>query len=432
MTKSQGQNRSRGLFATARKYMPGGVSSPVRAFQGVGCEPLVIASGRGCHVRDVDGNDYIDYVGAYGPLIAGHAHPDVIAAMTETAKDGTAFGATTEKEIDLARTICQAIPSVESVRFVNSGTEATMSAVRLARAYTGRDKIVRFEGCYHGHADGLISQAGSGLATLGLPSSPGVPTAFLAESLVAPYNDLTAVEAMFHKFQDSIAAVIVEPVAANMGVVPATKRFLDGLCSISRQAGALLIFDEVITGFRLCYGGSQELHGIRPDLTCLGKIIGGGLPIGAYGGRQEIMEMVSPAGPVYQAGTLSGNPLAAAVGLATLRLLRDGSSYARLEERSLRLSNGLRCAAADAGIPAVVNCLGSLLSLFLTDGPIVDYASAQRSDSGRYARFFSEMLAGGVYLPPSQFEAIFVSLAHGDEEIDRTIEIAEKAIRRCE
>ena len=431
MTKSQGQHRSRGLFATACKYMPGGVSSPVRAFQAVGCEPLVIASGSGCHVRDVDGNDYIDYVGAYGPLIAGHAHPDVIAAMTKTAKDGTAFGATTEKEIDLARTICQAISSVESVRFVNSGTEATMSAVRLARAYTGRDKIVRFEGCYHGHADGLISRAGSGLATLGLPSSPGVPTAFLAESLIAPYNDLAAVEAMFHKFQDNIAAVIVEPVAANMGVVPATKQFLDGLRRVSHQAGALLIFDEVITGFRLCYGSSQELHGIRPDLTCLGKIIGGGLPIGAYGGRQEIMEMVSPAGPVYQAGTLSGNPLAAAVGLATLRLLRDGSSYTRLEERSLRLSNGLSRVAAKAGIPAVVNRLGSLLSLFLTDGPIVDYASAQRSDSGRYARFFSEMLAGGVYLAPSQFEAIFVSLAHGDEEIDRTIEIAEKAIQRC-
>jgi len=424
------RSRSRELFERAQKYMPGGVSSPVRAFRAVGGEPPVIAYGAGSRLFDVDGNAYIDYVCAYGPLILGHAHPAVSEVLALAATRGTAYGATTELEVELATLICEAFPSIELVRFVNSGTEAVMSALRLARAHTGRSKIVKFEGCYHGHADGLLVQAGSGVATLGLPDSPGVPASYAGETIVAPYNDLDLLRRLFDEQGGEIAAVIVEPVAANMGVVPPAPGFLEGLRETTAAAGALLIFDEVVTGFRLCYGGAQTLFGVQPDLTCLGKIIGGGLPVGAYGGRREIMEMVAPLGPVYQAGTLSGNPLAMAAGLATLRLLRDDTAYQRLEVRAIYLEDGLRRAAVESEIPAVLNRAGSMLALFFADAPVTDYAGAKRADSERYAAFFREMLARGVFLAPSQFEAAFVSLAHSDDDIAQTIEAAREALRQ--
>ncbi len=420
--------RSRELFEQAQRLMPGGVSSPVRAFKAVGGDPPVIAYGRGPRIFDVDGNGYIDYVCAYGPLILGHAHPDVAGVIAAAAARGTAYGATTELEIELARLICEAIPSVELVRFVNSGTEATMSALRLARAYTGRDKLLKFQGCYHGHADGLLVQAGSGQATLGLPDSPGVPDSYAAETLVAPYNDIEALGPLFDQHGHQIAAAIVEPIAGNMGVVPPAPGFLERLRELTTQHGALLIFDEVITGFRLCYGGAQTLLGLQPDLTCLGKIIGGGLPVGAYGGRREIMEQVAPLGPVYQAGTLSGNPLAMAAGIATLQPLQDRLAYQRLEVRAIHLEDGLRRAAAEAEIPARINRAGSLLTLFFTDAAVTDYASARRSDTKRYAAFFRQMLDRGVFLAPSQFEAMFLSLAHGDDEIEATIGAARESL----
>jgi len=424
------RSRSRALFERAQQYMPGGVSSPVRAFRAVGGQPPVIAYGAGSRLFDVDGNAYIDYVCAYGPLILGHAHPAVSELVAQAAARGTAYGATSELEVELAALICEAFPSIELVRFVNSGTEAAMSALRLARAYTGRSRVVKFEGCYHGHADGLLVQAGSGLATLGLPDSPGVPASYAAETVVAPYNDVDSLRRLFDEQGGDIAAVIVEPIAANMGVVPPAPGFLEGLRELTAAAGALLIFDEVVTGFRLCYGGAQTLFGLQPDLTCLGKIIGGGLPVGAYGGRREIMEMVAPLGPVYQAGTLSGNPLAMAAGLATLQLLRDDAAYQRLEVRAIYLEDGLRRAAFESEVPAVVNRAGSMLTLFFADAPVSDYAGAKRADGERYAAFFREMLARGVFLAPSQFETAFVSLAHSDDDIARTIEAARASLRR--
>ena len=423
-----GSPRSRELRDLARRYMPGGVSSPVRAFKAVGGDPPIIAYGQGPRVFDVDGNAYIDYLAAFGPLILGHAHPTVTEALVAAAGRGTAYGATTELEVELARTICAAIPSIELVRFVNSGTEATMSALRLARAFTARDKIVKFEGCYHGHADGLLVKAGSGQATLGLPDSPGVPESYAVHTLVAPFNDEAGAHALFELHPEEIAAVIVEPIAGNMGVVPPAPGFLARLRDLTRQNGSLLIFDEVITGFRLRYGGVQTVFGVEPDLTCLGKIIGGGLPVGAYGGRAEIMEMVAPQGPVYQAGTLAGNPLAMAAGIAALGALADDAAYQRLEASAGRLEDGLRRAARETETPVRINRAGSMLTMFFTADPVTDFASAKRSDTQRYAAYFREMLSRGVFLPPSQFEAVFVSLAHSDDEIVRTVEAVEASL----
>jgi len=425
---SLSHDRSREIFDRSQEYLPGGVNSPVRAFGAVGGQPLVIARGEGPYLYDVDGNRYIDYVCSWGPLILGHAHPAVVEAVQRAAERGTSYGAPTEAEAELAQLVTEAMPSIEMVRFVNSGTEATMSALRLARAYTRRDKVVKFEGCYHGHADGLLVQAGSGVATLGLPDSPGVPASYAQETLVARFNDAAGVEALFERYGEEIAAVIVEPVAANMGVVPPLPGFLASLRTITERAGSLLIFDEVITGFRVAYGGAQSLLGVTPDLTCLGKIIGGGLPVGAYGGKRRIMEMVAPLGPVYQAGTLSGNPLAMAAGLATLKALRADGFYERLEAAASRLAEGMARAAEKARVPLQTNRLGSMMTFFFNDGTVADYESARRSDRERYARFFHGMLERGVYLAPSQFEAAFVSAAHGEAEIDATIAAAEEAL----
>jgi len=417
-------DRSASLFAEAQKYIPGGVNSPVRAFRAVGGQPRFIRRGFGARVEDVDGNVYIDYVCSWGPLILGHAHPAVVAAVKAAAESGTSFGAPTEAEVELARLVCRLFPSVELVRFVNSGTEATMSAIRVARAYTGRPKILKFDGCYHGHADSLLVKAGSGVLTFNAPDSAGVTAAAAGETLSAPYNDLATVERIFEAQGQEIAAVIVEPVAGNMGVVPPKPGFLEGLRRLTAEAGALLIFDEVITGFRLAPGGAQELYGITPDLTCLGKILGGGLPVGAYGGRRDIMSLVAPLGPVYQAGTLSGNPLAMAAGLATLRALLEPGSYERLETVSHRLAAGFAEAAREAGIPVRVNRVGSMLTVFFTGDEVTDYEGARRADTAQFARFFHGMLERGVLLPPSQFEALFVSLAHTEAEVEFTVEAA--------
>ena len=421
--------RSAQLYERAQRLLPGGVNSPVRAFKAVGGGPIFIRRGSGSWVEDVDGNRYVDYLGSWGPLILGHAHPTVVDAVQAAAADGTSFGAPTEREVALAELIVEAVPSIEMVRLVSSGTEACMSAIRAARAFTGRSKIVKFDGCYHGHADGLLVRAGSGALTLGAPDSPGVPEAAARETLSARYNDLGSVQRAFDLFGEDVAAVIVEPIAGNMGVVPPVAGFLEELRDLTSRHGALLIFDEVITGFRVAYGGAQELYGIRPDLTCLGKILGGGLPLGAYGGRRDVMEQISPSGPVYQAGTLSGNPLATAAGMATLGVLRETRPYADLERRTAVLVDGLSDAAREAGVEVTVSRVGSMLTGFFGPEPVSDYESVKRSDAGRYARCFRGMLARGVYLAPSQFEAAFVSTAHGDAEIEQTIAAAREALR---
>jgi glutamate-1-semialdehyde 2,1-aminomutase len=423
------RKRSREIFERAEKMLVGGVNSPVRAFRSVGGEPLVIERGHGQYLYDADGNQLLDYVCSWGALILGHADPAVSAAIADQALKGTSFGVTTELECQLAELIIGAIPFLEKIRFVSSGTEATMSAVRLARGYTKRDLIVKFEGCYHGHADSFLSQAGSGLATLGIAECPGVPEALAELTLNAPYNDLTAVEEIFAAHPEKIAAVIVEPIAANMGVVKPEEGFLKGLREITRKHSAILIVDEVITGFRLRYGSVQPLFGIEADLTTLGKIIGGGLPVAAYGGRAEIMNSVAPLGPVYQAGTLSGNPLAMRAGIATLKQLSAPGLYDRIERTAVRLTAGLRQAAALANVPAQINSQGSLATLFFVDQPVRNYRDAKRSDTRRYARYFREMLDRGIFLAPSQFEAAFVSAAHTEKDVDRTLEAARESLQ---
>jgi len=416
-------------FAEARTLIPGGVNSPVRAFAAVGGRPPFIKSGSGSRITDIDGNSYIDYVCSWGPLILGHCDADVVAAIKSAADLGSSFGAPTLGEIELARMITQAYPSIERVRLVNSGTEATMSAIRVARGFTGRRMIVKFEGCYHGHADGLLVKAGSGAATFGTPTSLGVPDDYAKLTVCLPFNDIDAVARTCDSIGRDIACIIVEPVVGNMGVVPPKPGFLEGLREITARHGIVLIFDEVMTGFRLAYGGVQELFRIRPDLTTLGKIIGGGLPVGAYGGRAEIMDCVAPAGKVYQAGTLSGNPLAVAAGLATLRKLRQPGFYARLERTSSRLAQGLESAFRSAGVSACINRVGSMICPFFTGGPVTDYAGASRADTSLFGRFFGGMLARGVYLPPSQFEAWFVSAVHSDADIDETIAAVAEAAK---
>jgi glutamate-1-semialdehyde 2,1-aminomutase len=421
--------RSAQLFRRAQELMPGGVNSPVRAFRSVGGQPLFIAKAKGATVTDVDGRTYIDYVGSWGPMITGHAHPDVVAAVARAAKLGTSYGAVTEAEITLAGMVREAFPSIEMVRMVSSGTEAVMSAIRLARAATGRDDIVKFEGCYHGHSDQMLVKAGSGALTLGMPDSPGVPADLAKHTINLPYNDLAAVRRLLKGRRGKIAAVIVEPVAANAGVILPAPGFLEGLREATAEAGALLIFDEVITGFRVAYGGAQEYYGVRPDLTCLGKIIGGGLPVGAYGGRRELMAQVAPSGPVYQAGTLSGNPLAMAAGIATLSLLRKKGVYRRLDAKGAYLEAGTAANLKRTGVKAVQNRVGSLSCLFFTGKPVVDFCSAKRADTRRYARYFTGMLRGGVYLAPSQFEASFISLAHTTADLDRTLAVQRRVLR---
>jgi glutamate-1-semialdehyde 2,1-aminomutase len=424
------RDKSQALFEAAQKIIPGGVNSPVRAFKSVGGEPHFIARGSGSRVWDVDGNSFIDYVCSWGPLILGHAHPRVTAAVKKAVDRGTSFGAPTEGEVRLAEMIVDAVPSIEVVRLVNSGTEATMTALRLARGYTGRDKIVKFAGCYHGHSDGLLATAGSGVATLGLPDSPGVPADFAALTISVPFNNLDALREVLSAEGPHVAAVILEPVAGNVGVVPPRVGFLEGVRELTEAHGSLLIFDEVITGFRVGYGGAQERYGIEPDLTCLGKIIGGGFPVGAYGGRREIMEQMAPVGPIYQAGTLSGNPVAVTAGIETLKILSDGRVYEQLEERANQLAAGLREAAAKAGVEATLNCVGSMLTTFFTAQEVTDYASARTSDTQRYAAYFRAMLERGVYFAPSQFEAGFVSTAHSARDIEDTIAAAAEALAR--
>ena len=420
---------SRKLFDKALEVIPGGVNSPVRAFKAVGGDPLFFARGRGALLYDVDGNEYIDYVLSWGPLILGHAHEAIVREVQEAAKDGTSFGAPNPHEVELARLVVEAVPGIEKVRMVNSGTEATLSAIRLARGFTGRDLVVKMDGCYHGHVDALLVKAGSGLATLGIPGTPGIPATVAAQTLVLPYNDLDALARLTDERGKEIACVIVEAVAANMGVVPPRRGYLEGLREITSRHGVLLIFDEVITGFRLALGGAQEVYRVTPDLTTLGKILGGGLPIGAYGGREEIMDRVAPEGDIYQAGTLSGNPLAMRAGIAMLKHLRQAGVYERLEAIASRLGRGLGAAAEEAGLPARVTRVGSLLTLFFTSRDPVDWASASTADTKRYAAFFRRMLERGIYLAPSQFEALFLSLAHTDDHVDRTIATAREALK---
>jgi len=421
------------FFEAARSVIPGGVNSPVRACKSVGCDPVFVEKGEGCFLYDVDGNQYVDFVCSWGPMILGHAHPAVNAAVAEALAQGTSFGAPTWREVALAEKIVEMVPSIEQVRLVNSGTEATMSAVRLARGYTGRKKILKFDGCYHGHADSFLVKAGSGVATLGIPGSPGVPEEIVSCTLAVPFNDLRALKAVLDAEGDAIAAVIVEPVPANMGVVPPLDDFLPRLREWTRERGILLIFDEVITGFRLARGGAQEYFGIMPDLTCLGKIIGGGLPVGAYGGGSEIMEKIAPVGPVYQAGTLSGNPLATSAGLATLEILSRPGVYEMLDARAEALESGLSELAEDEGVACRVQRVGSMLTGFFgVKDPVTDFATALRADTGLYARFYMGMLEEGVYLAPSQFEAAFVSLAHGWDEVEWTLEAAEYAFKNLE
>jgi glutamate-1-semialdehyde 2,1-aminomutase len=420
---------SRKLQKRAEKMIPGGVNSPVRAFGSVGGDAPFMVRGMGSHIYDADENEFLDYVGSWGPLILGHAAPEVVAAVTAAARNGTSFGASTPAEADLAELVLSAFPHMQKVRFVSSGTEATMSAIRLARAYTKRKYIVKFEGCYHGHADALLVKAGSGIATLGIPGSAGVPEEFTQFTLALPYNDTDALEQAFKKFRQKIACVIVEPVVGNMGCVPPARGYLEALRAITQQEKTLLIFDEVMTGFRLAFGGAQEIYAVTPDLTTMGKIIGGGLPVGAYGGPSEIMDLVAPLGPMYQAGTLSGNPLAMAAGLATLRCLRENKKdiYPRLDKLSGELVSGVAAAAKEAGVGMCHNRVGSMFTWFFTPGPVTEWESASKSDTEAFGRFFRSMLDSGVYLPPSQFEAAFLSAAHTEEDIQQTITAAKQA-----
>lgn len=418
------------LFEMAQKVIPGGVNSPVRACRSVGCNPVFIQKAKGSKVFDVDGNEYLDFVCSWGPMIHGHAPDDIIAAVCETAKDSTSFGAPTTKEMALASMVVEAVPSLEKVRFVNSGTEATMSAVRLARGYTGKDVIVKFDGCYHGHADSFLIKAGSGLITLGIPGSPGVPDDIVKNTISIPYNNEEILEQTLRAKAESIACVIVEPVAGNMGCVAPSKTFLQKLRALTAELGVVLIFDEVITGFRLGYGGAQEFYDVMPDLTCLGKIIGGGLPVGAYGGKAEIMDQVAPDGPVYQAGTLSGNPLAMAAGIANLRLLQRQDFYKELNEKAEFLAAGLTQAAVSAGIPVTLNRVASLMTGFFTDGPVTDYNSAMVADADRYGAHYRQMLSKGIYLAPSQFEVAFVSAAHRQEDLEKCIKMTEWSFKK--
>jgi glutamate-1-semialdehyde 2,1-aminomutase len=422
------RDASQELFAAAVELMPGGVSSPVRAFRAVGGTPVFVQRGEGAYLVDVDGNRYVDYVLSFGPLILGHAHPRVVAALEDAVRNGTSYGAPSPLEVDLARLICDALPSVELVRFVNSGTEATMSALRLARAFTGRSKIVKFTGCYHGHADLLLVQAGSGVATLGLPDSPGVTPGAVADTLTAAYNDLDAVERLFAEHAEQIAAVIVEPIAGNMGLVMPAEGFLEGLRELATAGGALLVFDEVMTGFRAHPRSAQALFGVTPDLTTLGKVIGGGLPVGAYGGRRDVMELVAPSGPVYQAGTLSGNPLAMAAGIATLAALAEPGAWEAAAGAGERLLRGVEDALRDAGLPGQPTLVGTMFGLFFTDSPVRSWEQAKDADTERFAAFHRGLLERGVYLPPSQFETWFLSTAHGEAEIDLTIAAARETL----
>ncbi len=422
--------RSEDLYRESCRYMPGGVNSPVRAFRGLDVAPRFIVAGEGSRIRDEDGREYIDYVGAYGPLILGHAHKAVVESIERALARGTSFGAPTALELELAKKICAFLPSIEMVRMVSSGTEATMAAIRLARAATGRDGIVKFEGCYHGHGDSFLIRAGSGALTFGIPDSPGVPEALASLTYVARYNDLDSVARIFEAEKGRIAALIVEPVAGNMGVVPPADGFLQGLRDLCDGASTLLVFDEVMTGFRVAPGGAQELYGVRPDLTTLGKVIGGGLPVGAYGGRRDLMSLIAPAGPVYQAGTLSGNPLAVSAGLAQLDALQKANGWEGLERRAAHLERGIVEILAELQLPFALNRVGSMLTLFFSEGPVFDFETATRSDTRRHAIFFREMLERGVHLPPSQYEALFVSLAHETDDLDRTLEAARESLRR--
>jgi glutamate-1-semialdehyde 2,1-aminomutase len=421
-------DQSRRLQKRAEMLIPGGVNSPVRAFRAVGGDPLFVVRGHGSHIWDADGNEYIDYIGSWGPLILGHAAPVVIDALAAAMLNGTSFGASTPSEADLAELVISAFPHMQKVRFVSSGTEATMSAIRLARAYTKRKFIVKFEGCYHGHADALLVKAGSGVATLGIPGSAGVPEEFTQFTLALPYNDTDALEDAFKKFKGQIACVIVEPVVGNMGCVPPARGYLEAVRAVTSNDGSVLIFDEVMTGFRLAFGGAQELYAIKPDLTTMGKIIGGGLPVGAYGGASEIMDLVAPLGPMYQAGTLSGNPLAMAAGYAQLRYLKEHRDvYAKLDQLSSELVAGVAAAAKSAGVPMTHNRVGSMFTWFFTPGPVTDWDSASKSDTEAFGRFFRNMLDAGIYLPPSQYEAAFIGAAHTEEDVKKTIAAAKQA-----
>lgn len=414
--------KAKQAFQEAKQYLPGGVNSPVRAFKSVGLTPIYVERGEGSRIYDIDGNSFIDYVGSWGPLILGHAHPQVVEAVVQMAAKGMSFGAPTELETEMAKLVCDRLPSIEMIRMVNSGTEATMSALRLARGYTGRNKILKFEGCYHGHADSLLIKAGSGVATLGLPDSPGVPENVAQHTITVPYNNLELLTWMFAKYGEEIAAVIVEPIAGNMGVVPPLPGFLEGLRLITEQYGSLLIFDEVMTGFRVDYNSAQGLYGIKPDLTCLGKIIGGGLPVGAYGGRREIMELIAPNGPIYQAGTLSGNPLAMIAGFTTLSVLQR-SVYVELERKSARLAAGFARNALDNGVECTINRVGSMICPFFTATQVIDYDTAKMSDLTKFNCYFANLLDLGVSIAPSQYEGMFVSAAHSDEDIETTIQV---------
>ncbi|MFE5320166.1 glutamate-1-semialdehyde 2,1-aminomutase [Paenibacillus sp. NPDC056579] len=428
--RKRADERSAEAFAEAKEVIPGGVNSPVRAFKSVGLTPLFMERGSGSRVYDIDGNEFIDYIGSWGPLIVGHSHPDVVEAIKKTAESGSSYGAPTLLETKMAKLVIERVPSIEMVRMVNSGTEATMSALRLARGYTKRQKILKFEGCYHGHADSLLIKAGSGVATLGLPDSPGVPESVAVNTITVPYNDLESVKLAFEKFGEEIAAIIVEPIGGNMGVVPPLPGFLQGLRDVTTRYGSLLIFDEVMTGFRVGLHSAQGLYGIDPDLTCLGKIIGGGLPVGAYGGKRVIMEHMAPSGPIYQAGTLSGNPLAMAAGYTTLQLLGQPGVYEELERKAARLEEGFTANARELGIASTINRVGSMICPFFTDQQVINYETAKTSDLGRFNRYFGSLLDLGVSIAPSQFEGMFVSTAHTDEDIEATIAAHYEALKR--